>query len=218
MELKSSYYNKYYNSILNDIIDNLKENNNLLLSVKNELLLSENIEFIIKKKNIKITILNDNSNNKEFKNNIIKNNELFNNENSINILNNKDEINLFKNNNNNIIFNIIILFHIDSIDSLQNTLMLLDFFINNNTKLYLYASLSNESLKKIKYKNFIRNSISKYTKNSMGNVIEYKSLLNFIYEYNKYNINSLKIYKNNNYILYGNNIVYEIILVKNSFN
>jgi hypothetical protein len=216
MELKSSYYNKYYNSILNDIIDNLKENNNLLLSVKNELLLSENIEFIIKKKNIKITILNDNSNNKEFKNNIIKNNDLFNNENSINILNNKDEINLLK--NNNIIFDIIILFHIDSIDSLQNTLMLLDFFINNNTKLYLYASLSNESLRKIKYKNFIRNSISKYTKNSMGHVIEYKSLLNFIYEYNKYNINSLKIYKNNNYILYGNNIVYEIILVKNSFN
>ncbi len=214
MEIKSSYYNKYYNSIIDNIINDLEEHNNLLLIVKNELLFSEDTEFIIKKKNIKITIINDNIQNKEFKNNMIKNNSLLKNEKSINILNSIDEIHFLKNNSNNIIFNNIIFFHLDSIINFQDILNSLDFFINNTSKLYCYTSLSNESLRKIKYKNFIRNSISKYTKNKMGNVIEYKSLLNFIYEYNKYNIDSLKIYKNNNYILYGDNIVYEIILVK----
>lgn len=144
--------------------------------------------------------------------------QIFDNETYINIFNNKDEINLLKNNNNNIIFNIIIIYHIESIDIFQNTLNLIDYFTNSHTKLYLYTSLSSESLNKIKYKNFIRNSITKYTKNKMGNVIEYKSLLKFIDEYNKYKINSLKIYKNNNYILYGDNIVYQIILTKNAFN
>ena len=52
----------------------------------------------------------------------------------------------------------------------------------------------------------------------MGNVLQYESLLTFIDEYKIYTINSLKIYKKTNYILYGDNIVYEIILVKNSFN
>lgn len=53
MEIKSSYYDKYYNSIINNIINDLKENSNLLLIVKNEFILLQNIEFFIKKKILK---------------------------------------------------------------------------------------------------------------------------------------------------------------------
>ena len=53
MEIKSSYYDKYYNLIINNIINNLSDNSNLLLIVKNEFILLQNIEFIIKKKILK---------------------------------------------------------------------------------------------------------------------------------------------------------------------
>jgi hypothetical protein len=257
MEIKSSYYDKYYNLIINNVVNDLKDNSNLLLIVKNEFNLLQNIEFIIKKKNIKITIVNDTIYNKEFKNNMINSIQLFDKESYINIFNGLDEIiylnnnkniddnidhnvddninhniddNIDDNNDNNdnnnnndndsntILFNNIIIFHINSIDHLKDKLNLLESITDKNSKLYIYTSLSNESLNRIKYKNIIRNSIIKYTHHKMGNVLQYESLLTFIDEYKIYKINSLKIYKKTNYILYGDNIVYEIILVKNAFN
>jgi hypothetical protein len=229
MEIKSSYYDKYYNLIINNIVNDLSDNSNLLLIVKNEFNLLQNIEFIIKKNNIKITIVNDTISNKEFKNNMINSIQLFDKESNINIYNGIDElIHLNKKDNNDdsndrtlcdsILFNRIIIFHINSIDHLKNNLNLLESITDKYTKLYIYTSLSNEKVNKIKYKNIIRNSITKYTNHKMGNVLQYELLLTFIDEYKIYTINSLKIYKKTNYILYGDNIVYEIILVKNSFN
>lgn len=226
MEIKSSYYNKYYNLIINNVVNDLSDNSNLLLVVKNEFILLQNIEFIIKKKNIKITIVNDTIYNKEFKNNMLNNIQLFDKESHINIYNGIDElIYLNKKDDSNdsipcktILFNNIIIFHINSIDHLKDKLNLLESITDKNSKLYIYTSLSNESLNRIKYKNIIRNSIIKYTNHKMGNVLQYESLLTFIDEYKIYKINSLKIYKKTNYILYGDNIVYEIILVKNAFN
>lgn len=233
MEIKSSYYDKYYNLIINNIVNDLNENSNLLLIVKNEFILLQNIEFIIKKKNIKITIVNDTISNKEFKNNMLNNIQLFDKESHINIYNGIDELiylnkkdyddNIIYNSNDStlrecILFNNIIIFHINSIDHLKDNLNLLESFTDKDSKLYIYTSLSNESLNKIKYKNIIRNSIIKYTHHKMGNVLQYELLLTFIDEYKIYKINSLKIYKKTNYILYGDNIVYEIILVKNAFN
>jgi hypothetical protein len=215
MEIKSSYYDKYYNLIINNIINNLNDNSNLLLIVKNEFNLLQNIEFIIKKKNIKITIVNDTIINKEFKNNMINSIQLFDKESHVNIYNEIDEL-IYS--DNAILFNVIIIFHINSIDHLKDNLNLLESIIDKDSKLYIYTSLSNESLNRIKYKNIIRNSIIKYTHHKMGNVLQYESLLTFIDEYKIYTINSLKIYKKTNYILYGDNIVYEIILVKNAFN
>jgi hypothetical protein len=225
MEIKSSYYDKYYNLIINNIINDLSDNSNLLLIVKNEFNLLQNIEFIIKKKNIKITIVNDTISNKEFKNNMLNSIQLFDKESHINIYNEIDELmHLNKKDDSNdsipcetILFNNIIIFHINSIDHLKDKLNLLESISDKYTKLYIYTSLSNEKVNKIKYKNIIRNSITKYTNHKMGNVLQYESLLTFIDEYKIYKINSLKIYKKTNYILYGDNIVYEIILVKNTF-
>lgn len=226
MEIKSSYYDKYYNLIITNIVNDLKDNSNLLLIVKNEFNLLQNIEFIIKKKNIKITIVNDNIINKEFKNNMLNNIQLFDKESHISIYNGTDELmHLNKKDNSNydstlcdnILFNNIIIFHINSIDHLKDNLNLLESISDKNSKLYIYTSLSNKSLNGIKYKNIIRNSITKYTNHKMGNVLQYESFLTFIDEYKIYKINSLKIYKKTNYILYGDNIVYEIILVKNLF-
>ena len=225
MEIKSSYYDRYYNLIINNIVNDLSDNSNLLLIVKNEFNLLQNIEFIIKKKNIKITIANDTISNKEFKNNMLNSIQLFDKESNINIYNEIDELmHLNKKDDSNdsipcetILFNNIIIFHINSIDHLKDKLNLLESISDKYTKLYIYTSLSNEKVNKIKYKNIIRNSITKYTNHKMGNVLQYESLLTFIDEYKIYKINSLKIYKKTNYILYGDNIVYEIILVKNTF-
>jgi len=201
----NSYYNKYYNTIINNIINIIENNKNIILFIKNQFTLDNNIEFIINKKNIKIVIINDNNqSNKDFSN------ELFN-KNSINILSSKDEIELLKS-DNNFFFDIVVIFTVESLEELENKLYITNYFNNINTKYYIYNSLSNENNGKIKYKNFIRNSITKYTKYKLGKVLNYQAFLKFIEDYNKYKINSLKIYKNNNYILYGDNVDYEIIL------
>jgi len=201
----NSYYNKYYNTIINNIVNNIENNKNIILFIKNQFTLDNNIEFIINKKNIKIVIINDNNqSNKDFSN------ELFN-KNSINILSSKDEIELLKS-DNNFFFDIVVIFTVESLEELENKLYITNYFNNINTKYYIYNSLSNENNGKIKYKNFIRNSITKYTKYKLGKVLNYQAFLKFIEDYNKYKINSLKIYKNNNYILYGDNVDYEIIL------
>ena len=199
----NSYYNKYYNTIINNIINNIENNKNIILFIKNQFVIDNNIEFIINKK---ILIINDNNeSNKDF------NNQLFN-KNSINILNNINEIDIIKKNNEIFFFDIVVIFTIESLQELKNIFYITNNFNNINTKYYMYISLSNENNQKIKYKNLIINTIKKYSKYKIGNVINYQAFLKFIEDYNKYKINSLKIYKNSNYILYGNNFVYETIL------
>jgi hypothetical protein len=46
----------------------------------------------------------------------------------------------------------------------------------------------------------------------MGFIIPYSDFINIFDNNSKYLINSIKIYKKNNYFLYGNNTVYETIL------
>lgn len=190
---------KYYYNVINNIIN---DNDNILLIISNEFNILEEFSYIIKKNNIKINIL---INDYKLYNRLIENikgEECIKN---INIHMQLEEIN-YK-------INLSIIFHLESIKKLESTLSFLNDISNSGSLVYIYCSLSNDENKNI-FKNIIREKIMLYTKNKMGYVLLYKDVINSINENKNYTTHSIKIYKKNNYIIYGNNTVYEIILKK----
>lgn len=157
----------------------------VLFIINDELDIINEFSHIIKKKNINIFI-------NKLENNI-KGEEC---ENNINIFKNIRDL-------QNIIFNYVIIHDISSytfLDDIKN-------IINNDTLIYIYTSLSNEHLSKINFKNYIR----KYIKKNYNPIFPLQNIIKNIQDKN-YEIISLKIHKSNNYIIYGNNNIYEIII------
>lgn len=195
------YFDNYYN-IIDNLFNKIEYNNNILFIMKYHFPLLEYFSHIIKKKNIYIDIITDDN---DIINQVINEKNGEENENNINIYLNVDDIH----NKNHKIYNVIKLFYINSIEYIQNIFNNINTIINEQTTIYLYCCLSNE--KKINYKNYFRNIINKYTSLNLGNVLNFTNLINNINNFN-FTILSLKIYKKNNYLLYGNDILYEIIL------
>ena len=166
-------------------LNNISNNSNVLLLLHNEIDIINIFSHIIKKKNINLFINNLTQN--------IKGEEC---ENNINIFKDLNDI-------KNIIFNNIIICDITTYDFLQN----IKNIINNDTLIHIYTDLSNENIKNITFKNYIR----KITKTKYNPLLPLNDLIQNI-ENNNYNILSLKIHKSNNYIIYGNNNTYEIII------
>ena len=226
MDKSNSFYEKHYKSIINNILTNIDNNQNLLLFINNQFNILDNFSYILKKKNISIDIIIENYCLYEINIEYIKGSEF---EDRIKIYNKIDELlnmnGTFTNNNNNnnnydnnnIILKKyfkIIVFHIKSLDFFTE---LLDSFlsvIDNKTSIYFYITLSNQSMNKIKYKNLIRENIMKYTNTNMGTILPYNDFTNLLSNSKEYKLKSLKIYKSNNYFLYGTNTVYEIIINK----
>ena len=191
-------------NIIENILNNANEYTNILLINNNTNVLKNN-SFIIKKKNINILmILEDNLIYNNIKNSIIgedceKNITLYNN---------------FNINNNN--YNTIVIFNIKSVDNFNNILN----FINNNTNtnkytdIYIYIKLSNEDEKNIIYKNNIKNYINKYLNYNIGFLLSMYEFITIVKQRN-FNIENIKIYNKYNYIIYGYDNLYEIILKKN---
>jgi hypothetical protein len=111
------------------------------------------------------------------------------------------------------IYNIINIFHLDSNENFENILNKISNLINDYTIIYLYCSLSNEKNKSIGYKNYFRKLVNEYTNINVGNLLKLSDIINIINNL-KYNIILLKTYKKNNYLLYGDNTVYQIIINK----
>ena len=203
MKNNLSFYEKYYYSIIDNLFTNhMKDNDNILLIIDNEFNILENFSYIIKKKKLKVYLL-------------VSNTVLYNK--NIDYIKGKDkevDINIFIDINeiSGNIFKYIVLFHLTSIDYFKDFLISFKNIINEISSIYIYSSLS--KVNKLKYKNFIRETIMKYTSNKMGIVLCYNDIIESINDDKDYEINSLKIYKNNNYIIYGYNTTYEIILQK----
>jgi hypothetical protein len=203
MKNNLSFYEKYYYTIIDNLFNNyMKDNDNILLIIDNEFNILENFSYIIKKKKLKVYLL-------------VSNNVLYNK--NMDYIKGKDkevDINIFIDINeiSNNIFKYIILFHLVSVDYFKDFLILFKNIINEISSIYIYCSLS--KVNKLKYKNFIRETIMKYTSNKMGIVLSYNDIIESINDDKDYDIYSLKIYKNNNYIIYGYNTTYEIILQK----
>lgn len=201
--MNNSYYDTYYNLIIKNIFDEIEYNKNILLIVKDTNYLLDNLEFIIKKKNIQIKLLTNNDTKQEWINYILGS-EM---ENNIKIYDDHNEI--LK---NNIFFKYIILFQIETIQYFEDILNILSDVVDTDTLLYIYISL--EKNDKIKYKNFIRENIIKYIDKKINLIFSYESILEKIMTNLFFKISSIKIYKKNNYLIYGNNTVYQIILIK----
>jgi hypothetical protein len=201
--MNNNFYSDYYNIICENIFNDVNEKDNILLIYYNNFNPLNKFSYLIKKKNIKLGILiHDINNFNKIKESIIG--EDF--EDNIKIYNSIEDNDFTKN-------NYIIIFHLESIEYLEN---ILEKFKNmsHNTKIYIYCSLSSESNKNIFYKNYIRSKIMDYSNNKMGYVISLLTFLEVIDNSNNLKVYKMSIYKKNNYLLYGDNIVYEVILSK----
>lgn len=200
-----NFYKDYYTIICENIFINLNENDHILLVYYNDFNPLDKFSYLIKKKNIKLGILiNDDNIFNKITENIIGE-EFYSN---ITMYNKLENIDITKNNYNN-----ILIFHLESLEYLKNVLEIFK-TINNNTRIYIYCSLSSENDKKIYYKNYMRDKIMQYSNNKMGYVIPLLNFLQIIDDNNNLKIYKMSIYKKNNYFLYGDNSVYEIILSK----
>ena len=200
----SDLIENYYYDLLNNLFVKMNEDNSILLFIKNKFHILDHFSHIIKKKNIQIDIHVDNIDIHNELMERIKGEEC---EDNIQLYLNIEDI-------NNKTYNFIYIFHLDSNIILENILNKISNIINNNTFIHIYFSASTSNDTKINYKNYFRKIINDYTNIRIGNVLKLNDVIFLINSLN-YDITSLKIYKKNNYILYGNNNVYHLILKNN---
>lgn len=193
-----------YKSILSDILYHKCLNDNSIFIIINETInILEYFSHIIKYKNLNIHILLNNKSYIELKE-LIKWEELENHIFLYDDLNNVDK---------NIKFNNIIILNIISLINLKSLLINLIDHIYDNSNIEIYCTLSNEKKEQIIFKNYIRNKIS-YVYNNMNYVFDFSDYLDMIQKLNGYEILKMDVYQKSNYILYGNNIIYNTIIKK----
>jgi hypothetical protein len=194
-----------YKNIISDILYNKCINNStILIIINNTINILEHFSHIIKYKNLNIHILLNNKSYIELKE-LIKWEEL---ENKIFLYNDLNDIIEKK-----IIFNDIIILNIISIISLKLLLMDIVDIVDNNSNIEIYCTLSNEKEEQIIFKNYLRNKISYIYKN-MNYVFDFSNYLDMIQKLNEFEILKIDVYQKSNYIIYGNNVIYNTIIKK----
>ena len=187
------------------------ENQKILYFIDKEINILENFSHIIKKKNLEIYVIIPDK--KTYLNMINKINgeEL---DDKIFLYQNIENIYLLNNTHqNNHIFNYINIFDVSSIEYLEHILKNVYNLINEDTLISLYCTMSNESDKNINYKNFIREIINKSICN-VSTVIKLSDFLKIFNNNQEYIISCISIYKKNNYIIYGDNTIYNVVINK----
>jgi hypothetical protein len=200
----NNIFDDYYFNIYNNILNISNDNENILSFDQNSYNVLNDFSYIIKKKNINIDI-------------VIFNNKLVYYSLLNDIINEEcyDKLKIIKNFPSDKInyYNKIIIFHLYSIEKLKTYILNTNNLLKKGGFIYIYGTLSDNN-NKIYYKNIIRDIFNKNIGNSIGNVINQNELLETINEFLSYKLISIKIYKNSNYIIYGSNNIYEIILEK----
>jgi len=200
MDNNISFYEIFYYNIIKNKIEDY--NNKILIIIDNYFNPFDFFTYIIKKFNIKIYIVIDNKNiYKKILDNI-RGEEY---EQNINVFLKINDI-------NDIFFDKIFIFHIFSIDYMNNLLKYIVNISDIKTMIYIYSSLSNENNNKINYKNYIRDKIMAYLPYKMGYLISFSKFLNELENNKEYKIDKIQVYKKNNYLIYGDNTVYEIMV------
>ena len=205
-KITEKYYNEYYKNIYMEIFEKCNNNDTILIINQNYYNPLKNFSHFIKKYNLKIFIF--------FKNLIIKKKfieetkgeELI--DHIYSDFNNIDELSKL---NNFIKFSKIILFHIKKESYSDKILELIYPIINEFSKINIYVSLSN---KKSKVQNTLRKLINNNTSYEVGNILNNDSFFNTLNSNKSYLIDTIKIYKDNHYAIYGESTIYEIILIK----
>ena len=200
-------YNEYYKNIYMEIFEKCNNNDSILIINQNYYNPLKNFSHFIKKFNVKIFIF--------FRTSIIKQKfikdtvgeELI--EHIYCDFNNIEGLNKL---HNFIKFSKVILFHIKK-ESYSDKLLELIYPITNEfSKIYIYVSLSN---KKSRIQNTLRKLINDNTSYEVGNILNNDNFFNTLNSNKSYSIDTIKIYKDNHYAVYGENTIYEIILIKN---
>ena len=200
-------YNEYYKNIYMEIFEKCNNNDSILIINQNYYNPLKNFSHFIKKFNVKIFIF--------FRTSIIKQKfikdtvgeELI--EHIYCDFNNIEGLNKL---HNFIKFSKVILFHIKK-ESYSDKLLELIYPITNEfSKIYIYVSLSN---KKSRVQNTLRKLINDNTSYEVGNILNNDNFFNTLNSNKSYSIDTIKIYKDNHYAVYGENTIYEILLIKN---
>lgn len=199
-------YNEYYKQIYMEIFEKCENNDTILILNQNYYNPLIHFSHFIKKYNVKIFIF--------FRNVIIKKKfiEETKGEELIDHIycdfNNIEEL---QNLHTSTKFSKVILFHIKKESYSDKILELIYHIINEFSKIYIYVSLSN---KKSRVQNTIRKFINNNTSYEIGNILNNDSFFNILNSNKSYSIDTIKIYKDNHYAVYGENTIYEIILIK----
>ena len=209
MSINNVFFNEFYLTIINNIFNNNIFNNNifnkeLLFLIENEFNILNHFSHYIKKYNIKVDIVISDY---KFYDNMLQNLKGEECESFINLNLKIDKIENKK-------FNLVIFFQLESIDKLENILLFLEDKLYDDFKIYIYCSLLKKNKNNFFFKNIIREQIMNFTSHKLSYVLCYESFLNVFHKNNFYHIKSMKIFKQNEYIIYGINSVYEIILEK----
>ena len=192
-------YNDYYNIIYSNIFNNIqKENESILIINQKKFNILNFFSHVIKKKSIRISFYNSD---KKFKDEI-KGEECFDNITCLDDLNESDHESSYDK---------IIIFHLNSLDFLKDIIDKLSKLRKNNNedddkKIFIYTSLSNEKRSIQEYKNNIRSSLH------IEYLLNFTDVVEILENTKELNIEKISIFKKNNYIIYGDNTVYEIIL------
>jgi hypothetical protein len=205
IKARNIFFEDYYLNILNDIFNGIDCKKNILIFNTKILIPFIKYSYNIKKFGIHIhLIIDDKDLAKEYRDNIageeIDNNILI--ENIFNESKNK--------------YDIIIDFHLYCIDKFENELESFHKNMNNCAKFYAFSSLV-EKTKKSEWRTVFRDDIKKIIGLDYGNVLLYEDMSELI-ETNlnrkRYKCESFSIYKDSEYIFYGKNTVYKIVLEK----
>ena len=191
------YLHNYYKLIYNNIFNNIKEENESILIINQKKFNILNFfSHVIKKKCIKLSFYNSD---KSFESEI-KGEECFNN---IVCLNEENELD-YENR-----YDKIIIFHLNSLDFLRGIIDKLSLLFKHDGQIFIYSSLSNEKRAVQEYKNKIRGVLK------LDYLLNFTDVIEIIENNKSLKVEKISIFKKNNYIIYGDNTVYEIILTLN---
>ena len=199
-------YNEYYKDIYMSILNNCEEKENILVINQNYFNPLKYFSHFFKKFSLQFYIFFKNTYDKEKYFNETKGEELV--EKIFCDFSNLQELNKLT---NFIKFSKIILFHIKSEEYLNVLLELVHPLISENGSIFIYISLGN---KKSKMQSKIRSFINNNSFYNISNVLNNDTFFNNLHDNKYFSVDAIKIFKDNYYAIYGENTVYEIILVK----
>jgi hypothetical protein len=197
----NSLFNKYYQNIYETFLTD-KENQNILIVNQNYYNPLNDFSHHLKKYKLNLYIVSHSQETNEQINNEIKDEEC-----SKYVHIDIYSIDKILNQYDNINFDKIILFHIRSLDYLENLLQLVSYY---KVPIYIYISLSKKSTSiiKNKYRSFLKNINSI----ELGFVFSYSDLIEILENHSLYDLISIQTLEDSYYAIYGSHKNYKIIL------
>lgn len=205
-KITESYYNDYYKQIFRNVLENVSENEKICIINLNYFNIFEHFSHFIKKFNVYFTIFFKNKDyQKKFLNQI--DGEELQDHIECDFDSIKDLIKLPSSTN----FSKIILFDIQSESKLNQMLHNLYSYINKQSMIYIYISLTDNSSSQIQTN--IRQIINHHSSYELSNILNYNDFFNNLHQNNYFTVDKIRVFRDNYYMIYGKNNIYEIILI-----